>query len=207
MHSQRAHSTGTAQEPDAHSPKPHADAANAITVDKPPASLWIMVLSARIFGVSSFSMLLPQALMGVGTVALTYATVKRWSGAGAGLVAGALVALTPVAALMFRFNNPDALVVLLMTTAAYGVVRTIDAGHLMAVRSGALYWMVLAGSAIGFAFLTKTFQGLLVLPAFGLVYLIASPLRLRTRIGHLLAAAGPAAACSARSYWRSRPAG
>jgi hypothetical protein len=83
MHSQRAHSTGTALEPDAHSPKPHADAANAITVDKPPASLWIMVLSARIFGVSSFSMLLPQALMGVGTVALTYATVKRWSGAGA----------------------------------------------------------------------------------------------------------------------------
>jgi 4-amino-4-deoxy-L-arabinose transferase-like glycosyltransferase len=166
------------------------DAANAITVDKPPAALWIMVLSARIFGFSSFSMLLPQALMGVGTVALTCATVKRWAGAGAGLVAGALIALTPVAALMFRFNNPDALVVLLMTAAAYAVVRAIDAGHLSAVRSGALHWMVLAGSAFGFAFLTKMFQGLLVLPAFGLVYLIASPLRLRTRIGHLLAAAG-----------------
>jgi 4-amino-4-deoxy-L-arabinose transferase-like glycosyltransferase len=166
------------------------DAGNAITVDKPPASLWIMVLSARIFGFSSFSMLLPQALMGVVTVALTYATIKRWAGAGAGLVAGALVTLTPVAALMFRFNNPDALVVLLMTAAAYGVVQAIDAGHISAVRSGALHWMVLAGSAIGFAFLTKMFQGLIVLPAFGLVYLIASPLRLRTRIGHLLAAAG-----------------
>jgi 4-amino-4-deoxy-L-arabinose transferase-like glycosyltransferase len=165
------------------------DAANAITVDKPPASLWIMVLSARIFGFSSFSMLLPQALMGAGTVALTYATVKRWSGAGAGLVAGTLVALTPVAALMFRFNNPDALVVLLMTAAAFCVVRAIDAGHLSVVRSGALHWMVLAGAAIGLAFLTKMFQGLLVLPAFGLVYLIASPLRLRTRIGHLLAGA------------------
>jgi 4-amino-4-deoxy-L-arabinose transferase-like glycosyltransferase len=91
---------------------------------------------------------------------------------------------------MFRFNNPDALVVLLMTAAAYAVVRAIDAGHRSAVRSGALHWMILAGSAIGFAFLTKMFQGLLVLPAFGLVYLIASPLRLRIRIGHLLAAAG-----------------
>jgi hypothetical protein len=71
------------------------DAANAITVDKPPAALWIMVLSARLFGFSSFSMLLPQALMGVGTVALTYATVKRWAGAGAGLVAGALAPTQP----------------------------------------------------------------------------------------------------------------
>ena len=166
------------------------DAANSITVDKPPASLWIMVLFARILGFSSFSVLLPQALMGVGTVALTYATVRRWSGAVAGLVAGTLVALTPVAALMFRFNNPDALLTLLMTAAAYAVVRAIDAGRSAHPRSAALAWMLLAGSAIGFAFLTKMFQGLLVLPAFGLAYLIASPLRLRTRIAHLLAATG-----------------
>ncbi len=58
------------------------------------------------------------------------------------------------------------------------------------VRGRAVSWMIAAGSAIGFAFLTKMAQGLLVLPAFGLVYLIASPLRIRARIGHLLAAAG-----------------
>ncbi len=104
------------------------DSANAITVDKPPVSLWLMVLSARIFGFSSFSMLLPQALLGVGTVGVVHAAVRRWSGPAAGLIAGALVALTPVAALMFRFNNPDALLVFLMALAAYGVVRAIDAG-------------------------------------------------------------------------------
>ncbi len=164
------------------------DSANSITVDKPPASLWVMVASARIFGFSSFSMLLPQALMGVGSVALLHATVKRTSGPAAGLVAGAAVLLTPVAALMFKFNNPDAMLVLLMTLGAYCVVRALD--RPTATGSHALRWLVLAGTAIGFAFLTKMMQGLLVLPAFGLVYLLASPHRMRTRILHLLAATG-----------------
>ncbi|WP_230314070.1 ArnT family glycosyltransferase [Nakamurella alba] len=167
------------------------DSANSITVDKPPGSLWLMVLSARIFGFSSFSLLLPQALMGVGTVALTYATVRRWSGHGAGLAAGALVALTPVAALMFRFDNPDALLVLLMTLGAYCVTRAIeDAPGRRSGRSTALRWLLLAGAAIGFAFLTKMLQGLLVLPGFGLAYLVAGRARLRTRLWHLLAALG-----------------
>ena len=93
------------------------DSSNFITVDKPPASLWVMALSGRIFGFSSWSMLVPQALEGVAAVALLYAAVKRWFGAGAGLAAGALLAFTPVAALMFRFNNPDALLVLLLVAA------------------------------------------------------------------------------------------
>lgn len=163
------------------------DAGNAITVDKPPVSLWLMVLSARILGFSSFSLLLPQALMGVAAVAVVHAAVKRWSGAAAGLVAGTLVALTPVAALMFRYDNPDALLLLLMAVAAYCVVRAVDV-PVGTRRAAALRWMLLAGTAIGFAFLTKMAQGLLVLPAFGLVYLVASPLGLGARIRHLLAA-------------------
>ena len=89
-----------------------SDSSNFITVDKPPAALWVMEISARIFGLSSWSLLVPQALEGVAAVALVYATVRRWSSAGAGLLAGAVMALTPVAALMFRYNNPDALLVL-----------------------------------------------------------------------------------------------
>src|SRR5439155_9642185 len=88
------------------------DAANFITVDKTPAFLWPMELSARIFGVNAWSILVPQALEGVAAVAVLYAAVKRWFGPAAGLLAGAVLALTPVAALMFRFNNPDALLVL-----------------------------------------------------------------------------------------------
>src|SRR6201996_5287305 len=99
------------------------DSSNFITVDKPPASLWVMELSGRLFGFSSGSILVPQALEGVAAVALLYASIKRWFGRGAGLAAGALLAATPVAALMFRFNNPDALLVLLLVAGAYCLTR------------------------------------------------------------------------------------
>ena len=71
-----------------------SDAANLISVDKPTASLWVMEISARIFGVNSWSILLPQALEGVASVAVLYAAVRRWSGPPAGLIAGATLALT-----------------------------------------------------------------------------------------------------------------
>ena len=156
------------------------DAGNAITVDKPPASLWIMSLSGRIFGFNSWSMLAPQALEGVASVALLYAAVRRWFSPVAGLIAGAALALTPVAVLMFRFNNPDALLVLLLIAGAYAVVR--------ATEKASLRWLLLAGTALGFGFLTKMMQAFLVLPAFALVYLVAAPTSLRRRIAHVLAA-------------------
>ncbi|MET3451046.1 glycosyltransferase family 39 protein [Curtobacterium sp. 1544] len=165
------------------------DSSNFITVDKPPASLWVMVLSARLFGFSSSSLLLPQALMAVGSVALVWGTVRRTlSRLGAttanvgALLAGFVVAATPAAALMFRFDNPDALLVFLMTAGAYCTVR--------ALPRGSWKWIALAGVALGFAFLTKMLQGLLVLPAFGLVYLFAARTTWGKRVVGLLIAAG-----------------
>jgi 4-amino-4-deoxy-L-arabinose transferase-like glycosyltransferase len=165
------------------------DSSNFITVDKPPASLWIMGLSGRIFGFSSTSMLAPEALMAVASVALVWGTVRRTlarlgtttANVGA-LLAGFVVAATPAAALMFRFDNPDALLVLLMTAGAYCVVR--------ALPRGSWRWIALAGVALGFAFLTKMLQGLMVLPAFGLVYLLAARTSWPRRIAGLGIAAG-----------------
>lgn len=153
------------------------DAGNAITVDKPPAALWPMALAVRIFGLSSWSILVPEALMGVGTVAVVYAAVRRRFSPAAGLIAGAVLALTPVAALMFRFNNPDALLALLMSVACYLVVRALEDGRTK--------WLVWAGVAIGFAFLAKTLQAFLILPALALVYGVCAPVRLRRRLGQL----------------------
>jgi 4-amino-4-deoxy-L-arabinose transferase-like glycosyltransferase len=150
------------------------DQSNFITVDKTPGSLWVMELSGRIFGFSQWSMLVPQALEGVGSVLLLYAAVKRWFGPAAGLIAGLVLALTPVAALMFRFNNPDALLVLLMTAAAYALVR--------AVENGRSRWLVLTGLLLGFAFLAKMLQAFLVVPGFAVTYLWAGPPRLGRRI-------------------------
>ena len=157
-----------------------SDAASFITVDKPPASLWIMGLSVRLFGLSSWSILVPEALMGVACVGVLYATVTRWFGAAAGLLAGAVMALTPVAALMFRFDNPDALLVLVLTFGAYCVTRALEDARGR--------WLYLGFAMVGVGFLTKMLQAALVLPAFGLVYLVAAPTGLWRRVRQLAVA-------------------
>ena len=175
------------------------DAGNSITVDKPPASLWIMEISGRIFGFNSWTMLLPQALMGVATCGVVYAAVKRVLsrthnasiGAAAGLLAAATLMVTPVAVLMFKFNNPDALLVLLMTLSVYAVVR--------AMEHGSTRWLVLAGTLIGFAFLTKTLQAFLILPALTAVYLALGPGKFLRRLWQI-GAAGLAIVVSA-GWW------
>ncbi|MDT7744195.1 MAG: hypothetical protein QOE59_3273 [Actinomycetota bacterium] len=154
------------------------DSSNFITVDKPPASLWVMGLSGRIFGFNAWSMLAPQALMGVGSVALLRAAVRRWAGPGAGLIAGTALALTPVAVLMFRFDNPDALLVLCMTAAAYAAVRAVDAAR---GRAG-VRWILLTGALLGLGFLTKMLQAWLVLPAIVLVAVLATAVSWRRRL-------------------------
>ncbi|MDX3578370.1 ArnT family glycosyltransferase [Streptomyces sp. FL07-04A] len=158
------------------------DAGNAITVDKPPASLWPMALSVRIFGLNSWAILAPEVLMGVGTVAVVYASVRRRFSPAAGLIAGTVLALTPVAALMFRFNNPDAMLALLMAVACYFTAR--------AVEDGRTKWLVWAGVAIGFAFLAKTLQAFLILPPLALVHAVCAPVPVRKRLGQLAAATG-----------------
>lgn len=168
-----------------------SDAANAITVDKTPAALWFMSVSVRIFGLSSFAILLPQALMGVASVGVLYATVKRVTSAGGGLLAGAILALTPVAALMFRFNNPDALMVLLLIAAAWALLR--------AVETGRTRWLLWLGAFIGFAFLAKMMQAFLVIPFFALAYLVAGPPKLLKRVWQILAAG--AAMIVAGGWW------
>ncbi|MCC3327410.1 glycosyltransferase family 39 protein [Nocardia abscessus] len=168
-----------------------SDAANSITVDKPPASLWLMELSVRAFGLNSWSILVPEVLLGVATVALLWATVRRPFGPAAGLLAGSALAVTPVAALMFRFNNPEALLVFLMVAAAWAMTR--------AVEDGRWRWLVLTGGLIGFGFLTKQLQVLLVVPALSLTYLIAGPPKLGKRITQLFAAG--AAMVVAAGWW------
>ncbi|WP_051020902.1 ArnT family glycosyltransferase [Nocardia araoensis] len=158
------------------------DPGNFITVDKPPVSQWVMGVSGQLFGFGSASMLVPQALMAVAAVALMYAMVARaTSSRAAGLLAGAVLAATPVVALMFRFNNPDAVMVLLMTAGAYCTLRS--------ARRASVRWLMLAGVALGFAFLAKMLEGLMVLPALALTYLIVAPTSVRNRLLHLSAAA------------------
>ncbi|MFG2195706.1 ArnT family glycosyltransferase [Streptomyces sp. NPDC048639] len=168
-----------------------SDAASSITVDKPPAALWPMALSVKIFGLNAWAILVPEALMGVGCVGVLYAAVKRRFGPAAGLIAGGALALTPVAALMFRFNNPDALLALLMTATVACVLRALEGARTK--------WLALAGVALGFAFLVKTLQAFVILPPLVLLYALCAPTTVRKRIGQL-ALAGLAMVLSA-GWW------
>jgi 4-amino-4-deoxy-L-arabinose transferase-like glycosyltransferase len=154
------------------------DPGSFITVDKPPASLWVMELSSRIFGFSSWSMLLPQALAGIAAVLILYRLVHRWQGEAAAIMASLAFALTPVATAMFRLNNPDALLTFLLVAAAWAFWSALETA-----RTSRL---VLCAVLLGFAFLTKSLQAFVVLPAFGLAYLASGPPRLARRLVQLL---------------------
>lgn len=168
-----------------------SDIANSITVDKTPAFLWPMDISVKLFGLNSWSLMVPEVLMGVASVGLVYASVARAVGRRAGLLAGYALALTPVAALMFRFDNPEAMMLFLMSIAAYATCRAIE--------NGRIRWMVLCGAALGFAFLAKQLQGLIVVPGFGLAWLLLASTTLRRRLYGLGAAL--AALVVAAGWW------
>jgi 4-amino-4-deoxy-L-arabinose transferase-like glycosyltransferase len=156
------------------------DANNFITVDKPPLSTMVMGLSVRIFGLSSWSILLPEALAGVVTVGVLFLTVKRAFGPAAAAISGVVMALTPAAVLVFRFNNPDALLTLLLVLSAWAMLHSIE--------KGSLRWVMLASTFVGLAFLTKYLQGYEVLPEYALVFGLSANTTLRRRIGGLFLA-------------------
>jgi len=167
------------------------DSSNFITVDKPPLSTMLMGLSVKLFGLSSWSVLLPQALAGIATVALLFAIVRRSFGLMAATIAGIVMAVTPVAALVFRYDNPDALLTLLLVAAAGALLRGLE--------NGRVRWAVLAAVLVGFAFNTKFLQAYLVLPAFAVVWAVAAPGDVRGRLAGLGAAA--AAPVVGSSWW------
>jgi 4-amino-4-deoxy-L-arabinose transferase-like glycosyltransferase len=156
------------------------DLSGFVSLDKGPLSLWMMALSGRIFGFSSLSMLLPNAACGVASVVILHNLVKRTLGHRAAVLAALMLALSPVAVAVSRFNNPDSLLVLTAVCAAWALVRALESGrtrHLM-----------LSGAFVGLAFNTKMLEAYLVVPGLALAFLLAGGGSVRRRLGQLLAA-------------------
>lgn len=155
---------------------------NLITVDKTPLSIWVMSLSVRLFGLNSWSILVPQALMGVATTYLIYKIVRRGFGAAPSLLAGAIYAATPVVFLMSRFNNPEPLMGLLTVGTAYLALKAMDSGRLRTFAA--------AGLLLGLAFMAKQVQAFVMVPALCVAVLMFSRGRLGSRVRQLFVAAG-----------------
>jgi 4-amino-4-deoxy-L-arabinose transferase-like glycosyltransferase len=177
------------------------DAGSFITVDKPPLALWVMGLSARIFGYGTWSMLLPQAFAGVAAVGLVHSAVRRAFAASPGsrpagghlaaLIAAVVMTLTPITVAINRDNNPDTVLVLLLVLSAWFCLE--------ALRTGRLGPLLLAAFFVGLGFNAKMLQAYLVVPAFALAYLVCAGVPWLKRVGHLLAAGVVLAVSSA--WW------
>ncbi len=154
------------------------DPTGVMTVDKPPLALWVQALSARIFGLHSLSILVPQALMGVVTVALVYDLVRRRFGRLGGFAAGLTLAITPITVAMSRHNNPDAAVALCDVAALWCAVRGFEDGRTR--------WIVWSGVMVGLGFEAKMGTALLIVPALAAAWLWASPHRPLRAIRQLL---------------------
>ncbi len=153
------------------------DPGGFVTIDKPPLGFWLQTASAKLFGFSGVSLLLPEALAGVLSVAVLYRLVARTWGRGAGLLAALFLAVTPVSVVTSRNNTIDSLLVLTVLLAAWACLR--------AVESGRLRWLLACAVLVGLGFNIKMLEAYLVVPAFGLVYLLCTRAGWRKRIGHL----------------------
>jgi 4-amino-4-deoxy-L-arabinose transferase-like glycosyltransferase len=143
------------------------DKSGVMTVDKPPLALWVQSLSVRVFGYHSLSVLVPQALMGVASVALVYDLVRRRFGRVGGFVAGLALASTPITVGISRHNNPDALLVLCCVAALWFAARALEDRRTR--------WLVLAGVCVGLGFETKMGVALVVVPGIVAAWLWLAP--------------------------------
>jgi 4-amino-4-deoxy-L-arabinose transferase-like glycosyltransferase len=157
------------------------DAGGFVSIDKPPLALWIQTASAKLFGFSGVSIILPEAIAGLLSVAVLYYLVRRVFGPGAGLVAALALTVMPVSVVVSRNNLVDSILVLVLLLGAWAISR--------AVETGRLRWLLLCAVIVGLGFNVKMMQAYLILPAFGLVYLFGTSVSWRRRILNLFLAA------------------
>ncbi|RUT29573.1 phospholipid carrier-dependent glycosyltransferase [Paenibacillus zeisoli] len=141
------------------------DSAGSVTVDKPPVTFWIQTISAYIFGLHGWSVILPQALAGIGSVLLIYFLVRPTFGLASARIAALVMACMPVAVAVSRTNNIDSMLVFTLLLAAWLLFRGI--------RRNRIWNLLGAFAMVGVGFNMKMLQAYMVLPAFYLFYLLA----------------------------------
>jgi 4-amino-4-deoxy-L-arabinose transferase-like glycosyltransferase len=161
-----------------------ADLSGYVSLDKGPLPDWIMGLSGRLLGFGSLSVMLPNALCGTATVLVLHDAVRRALGHQIAIVAALLMAITPVAVLVGRYNTPDGLLLLLLVCAARSLTR--------AVQGGRTRDLLLCGVFVGLAFNTKMLEAYVVLPALALPLLVARREPMLRRLRELAVAAAAA---------------
>lgn len=151
-----------------------------VTVDKPPVSLWMQAISAKIFGFYGWSIILPQCIAAMVTVLVIYFAVKRSFGKAAGLISSLVLALSPIFIVVSKTNNTDSILIMFMVLSAWAMVKASDGGRLK--------WLILSMVFLGIAYNAKTLEAYLILPALYAAYFFGTSLKWRKRILHLFLA-------------------
>lgn len=154
------------------------DPAGTVSLDKLPGAFWVQALSARLLGVHTWTLVLPQVIEGVLTVLVLHRVVRRSAGRPAGLAAALVLAVSPAVVALDRGNISDTLMILLVVLAADALVG--------ALQDGRAWRIAVAGGWVGLAFQAKMIEAWLVLPALAVAYLVAAPVPLSRRVGQLL---------------------
>ena len=154
------------------------DPTSFVSIDKPPLGFWIQALSAKLFGFSGWSILLPEALAGVISVAVIYYIVKRSFGSTAGLISALCLAVTPVFVAVSRNNTCDNLLVLTLLLAGWALS--------IAAEKGKLKYLLISLAVVGIGFNIKMLQAYMVIPAIYLTYLLSTAVSMKKRLTHLI---------------------
>ncbi len=157
-----------------------AEPGGSVTVDKPPVGLWFQVLSARIVGLNTLGVLLPEIIAGLLSVILVYYLVRRWFGHAAGVIAGLVLAVTPVVVATDRNNTIDSILIFTLLLAAWAFIR--------ATETAKLRYLLLGTAIVGIAFNIKMLQAYLPLPAFFALYFFGAKKKLLPKLGNLTVA-------------------
>ena len=155
------------------------DPSGFVTIDKPPLGFWIQALSAKIFGYSGVSILLPEALAGVVSVYILYRLVEKSYGSTAALISAFCLATTPILVAVSKNNTIDSLLVLTLLLACLALYKAIE--------SGKLRYVILCLALVGIGFNVKMLQAYMILPAIYITYFFASTIPIKKRILQLAA--------------------
>ena len=147
------------------------DPSGSVTLDKVPGSYWVPAAFVKVFGFSTWSVNAPNALATVGAVLLVAFAGKQLLNARAGILAGAIVATTPVLAAVARSNQPESFFLLAMAMVGYFGVR--------AFKLNSTKNLYFAALSVGLAFHFYMLEAWASIPALALAFLFTDGGRAR----------------------------
>jgi 4-amino-4-deoxy-L-arabinose transferase-like glycosyltransferase len=137
--------------------------AGFVSLDKPPLGIWIDAISAKIFGFSGYSILLPHIISAVLSVWLMYWIVKKSFGSVTGLLSALILCLSAINISINRINTPDSHLILFLLIAVYFFQKSLIENKLK--------FLLLSSFFVGLGFNIKMLQAYLILPALFLTYI------------------------------------